>query len=150
MTFIACLMLTLSFFSHIQAFENAVPADLTRVRLSISDGSILMTPPNLAGPQLVITLDDVKMSTNLIPDTERSFIDLRVHGLRGLAVESGGDLVEGATGNGAGAEYWKVRCASLSHLTLHLMLRLFPNRRKALCNSSRWSRASFKSSAATA
>lgn len=69
-----------------------------------------VTPPDLTDSHVVLSLEEFKLATNLMPDLPRTLIDMKVRGTRVLAVDSAGDLIEGAKEQVKnGAAYWKVR-----------------------------------------
>lgn len=88
-----------------------MPNELTRIRLRIADGSIHLTPPTLQS-HLVLSLAEARISTNLMPDMPRTLATFELVGLRALAVDGAGDLLEGNTMVKTGCEYWKVSFAA--------------------------------------
>ncbi|KAL8277733.1 hypothetical protein RQP46_009855 [Phenoliferia psychrophenolica] len=88
------------------AFETVVPNELTRLRLRIVDGSILVTPPT-SGARVVVHLEAASLATNLMPDIPRTVAQIELTGLRALAVESDADRQEADASAAEGRAYWK-------------------------------------------
>ena len=91
------------------AFETVVPNELTKVRLRLVDASVHVTPPRLES-RMVVSIDEAKLSTNLMPDLPRTRIFVEVAGLHALAVDSAADLVERpSVASKGGAGHWKAQ-----------------------------------------
>lgn len=92
----------------VQAFESVVPSELTKLRLQIHDGSLLITPSPPLESRLVLSIVKLNLATNLMPDLPRTIVALELFGLRVLAVDGKGDLGEPDAGVDKGIRWWKV------------------------------------------
>ncbi|GAA5949417.1 hypothetical protein JCM21900_004056 [Sporobolomyces salmonicolor] len=91
------------------AFEHVVPNELTRIRLGLSDASVHLSAPTLAS-HVVVTLEDARLRTDLMPDLPRTTLGAEIAGLRAMAVEDEGDLREAKPGRaGEGWRWWKAK-----------------------------------------
>ncbi|GAA5970372.1 hypothetical protein JCM11641_001685 [Rhodosporidiobolus odoratus] len=89
------------------AFENAVPTDITTIRLSLASLSLHAFAPSLPC-QAVVSIFSASLSTVLARASPRTTLSLEVSGLRAWAIESEADLLEpsGRTAENEAA-YWK-------------------------------------------
>lgn len=99
---------------HKQAFEDALPSDLTRLRLSLISSSLLLTAPSPSlSSQLALSVSLLTLSSSLTPDAPRTSLDVGVEGVRAWAVDSAEDLTKEGEGGGFGGrderEFWKGR-----------------------------------------
>ena len=86
-----------------------MPNELTRIRLRLVDVSVHVTPRHLES-RLVVSIEEAKLATNLMPDLPRTRTFVEVTGLRALAIDSAADLVaHPAVGAKGGVGYWKVQ-----------------------------------------
>ncbi|KAH8920952.1 hypothetical protein BT69DRAFT_1283572 [Atractiella rhizophila] len=69
------------------AFENAVPNELTKIRLRLIDVSLHLTPPS-SSSRLVATVEDLELSTNLMPDVPRTHAKVSIQELHALLIDS--------------------------------------------------------------
>ncbi|GAA5939457.1 hypothetical protein JCM1841_000108 [Sporobolomyces salmonicolor] len=91
------------------AFEHVVPNELTRIRLGLSDASVHLSAPTLTS-HVVVTLEDARLRTDLMPDLPRTTLGAEIAGLRAMAVEGEGDLREVKPGRaGEGWRWWKAK-----------------------------------------
>ncbi|GAA5882896.1 hypothetical protein JCM1840_000742, partial [Sporobolomyces johnsonii] len=88
------------------AFEHVVPNELTRLRLGLSDASVHLSSPTLAS-HVVVTLEDARLRTDLMPDLPRTTLGAEIAGLRVMAVEGEGDLRDAKPGGGGAGEGWR-------------------------------------------
>ncbi|SGY39460.1 BQ5605_C003g02224 [Microbotryum silenes-dioicae] len=100
------------------AFETVVPNELTRIRLNVNNGSIHVTSPTLDGSQLVVSIGQARVATNLMPDMPRTVIIVEPKEVRLLVVEGAGDpLSTEDASRELGFKFWKTRgFAELAHL----------------------------------
>lgn len=84
-----------------------MPNELTRLRLHIIDGSIHLVAPKVA-TQLVLCLEAVHVSSNIIPDMPRSTGDVELGNVHLLAVDGSDDLMDDAAIVRSAREHWKV------------------------------------------
>ncbi|GAA5897992.1 Atg2p [Sporobolomyces salmoneus] len=93
-------------------FEQVVPNELTRLRLRISNLSLHLTPPTLAS-RIVLSLDDVSVKTDIMPDLPRTTASIEVRGAKLWVVESAADLKDPESVVGGNSErtslYWKTK-----------------------------------------
>ncbi|SCZ96129.1 BZ3500_MvSof-1268-A1-R1_Chr8-1g10024 [Microbotryum saponariae] len=100
------------------AFETVVPNELTRIRLNVNNGSIHVTSSTLDGSQLVVSIGQARVATNLMPDMPRTVIIVEPKEVRLLVVEGPGDLLPAEDASRElGYKFWKTRgFAELAHL----------------------------------
>lgn len=95
---------------RIQAFEDVVPSEVTRISLKLEDTSIHVAAPTHPGA-LVLSLGTLAISTELISDATGKTVDLSGKGIRMFLID---DLKAPLPEKGqshrplTGPEYWKV------------------------------------------
>lgn len=84
-----------------------VPNELTRLRISLKDGSLHLTPPNLTS-RLVLCVNDAKISTNIVPDMPRTLTTIKLHNWRALVINSEDDMADADSSSMSSDVHWKV------------------------------------------
>ena len=102
---------------QIQAFEDVVPSEVTRISLKLEDTSVHVAAPTHPGA-LVLSLGTLAISTELVSDATGKTVDLSGKGIRMFLID---DLKAPLPEKGhshrplTGSEYWKVSGCSRFH-----------------------------------